>query len=394
MNRSDPRWLRPLLGGLLLLGAVYGLLGLQQNDEDKLLVGACALGAALPPLVVSLLGWRALPLLRATLAAGIMTFFVLGDRLDLTRMGESFRRWPWLLAGTLLVANQPVLGAARWRWLLRGQAIALGFMQTLRLMLVSFFFNICLPGATGGDIFRAYAVGRESGQPAEAVTTVVLDRFSGLAALLLLLVAAVLLNFSFVMETPSLRETMGVVLGVFALGVLLIGLAMSRAAAAWLRRTWLGRWQFPGRTVLGQAVRALHAYHGSRGLLALAVSSSVLSHLATAGGAWCFGRALGLEGLGYSQYLLIVPLGLAVNAIPVTPGGLGQGQAAFSVLFELFLPGVAGAAALGAADMTFIHAALFLVAAAGALVYAGGYHQFRAVAEEAERQVAAEETSL
>jgi len=48
----------------------------------------------------------------------------------------------------------------------------------------------------------------------------------------------------------------------------------------------------------------------------------------------CFGGALEL-GIPLVSYFILVPLGLMVTAVPISPAGLGVGQVAFLALFQM-----------------------------------------------------------
>jgi uncharacterized membrane protein YbhN (UPF0104 family) len=54
-------------------------------------------------------------------------------------------------------------------------------------------------------------------------------------------------------------------------------------------------------------------------------------------------RATGVTDMPASQFFLVVPLGLVTAAIPISPGGVGVGQAAFFALFKLAAPQYAAA---------------------------------------------------
>lgn len=75
-----------------------------------------------------------------------------------------------------------------------------------------------------------------------------------------------------------------------------------------------------------------------------------------------FGLALKVR-VPLSVYLMVVPLGLLVTAIPVTPAGLGVGQVAFLSLFH-----IAGASQ-GANLYTLYVASYVLINLSGALLY-------------------------
>ena len=75
-------------------------------------------------------------------------------------------------------------------------------------------------------------------------------------------------------------------------------------------------------------------------------------------------KALGFSGLGLNAYLFIIPIGMITTAIPITPAGIGIGQAAYLKLFEWSL----GYPTTIGADAITIWQAMALV-----IFMAGGY---------------------
>jgi uncharacterized membrane protein YbhN (UPF0104 family) len=79
-----------------------------------------------------------------------------------------------------------LLGALRWRMVLRVQGLDLPVGRTLEISLVAQFFNAFLLGSTGGDLLKAYYAARETHhKKTEAVVTVLVDRIIGLFSMLL-----------------------------------------------------------------------------------------------------------------------------------------------------------------------------------------------------------------
>lgn len=50
-----------------------------------------------------------------------------------------------------------------------------------------------------------------------------------------------------------------------------------------------------------------------------------------------------MPALGIPLYLLIVPIGMVANAIPILPMGIGQGEAAFHFLYQVLAASPSGA---------------------------------------------------
>ncbi len=236
-----------------------------------------------------------------------------------------------LLAAMLLLV---LILAARWRLLLSSQGYECSFRQVLALTFVAIFFDSLLPGGTS-DIVRGYLFDRMF-QPHErvrAATTVLVDRFVGIMALLLLAVAALSLQGhpNEHEPWPALRATVSIVGVIFLLGFLYlcgtVGGGRGRLARS------LARWRY-GATCL-ELLDTLRSYRHRQGALVEATVLSLIGHLLVIGCFWLLGAWLGETQLGLFDYLFLVPVGLVVAQIPISPGGIGVGHVGFYSLFVL-----------------------------------------------------------
>ena len=95
--------------------------------------------------------------------------------------------------GFLVVAS--LLISTRWWRLLVLGGCGTSWWTAVRLTYVGLFFNVVLPGSTGGDLARAYIVVRDHPERrAKALMSVLLDRILGLVAMALLATIAVFTN--------------------------------------------------------------------------------------------------------------------------------------------------------------------------------------------------------
>lgn len=220
-----------------------------------------------------------------------------------------------------------------------------------------------MPGAVGGDAFKMYyAVDHAPpGRRLEAATTVAVDRVIGLGAMFILVAASVSLPYIVGQGDPvvdQLVQTLAAKLGplgkpfaVFLLIAGVLALGMFHGGV----RDWAIvqriRARLPAQAgkafALGDRMaRSFVQSVRSPGPTLVAVLLSCAAHIATV---YCFfvlGRAIGETSLGFGRYVMVVPIGLLVNAIPGSPGGLGIGENAYEALFAIVQP--AGAPALGA----------------------------------------------
>lgn len=89
---------------------------------------------------------------------------------------------------TLLIGK--LLSGYRWQVLLVSQAIKIPLKSLIASLFVGQFFNSFLPTTIGGDAIRAYDTAVASKQSTKSVTTVFMDRFIGVLALVFLAVLA------------------------------------------------------------------------------------------------------------------------------------------------------------------------------------------------------------
>jgi hypothetical protein len=96
----------------------------------------------------------------------------------------------------LFAITYPLLGASCMKWglFLRERGVVIGFHRLFRLYLIGSFFNNFLPSMVGGDLVRAYVLGKQIESHAHSLASVFLERFTGMIALVSLATASFLFN--------------------------------------------------------------------------------------------------------------------------------------------------------------------------------------------------------
>lgn len=274
---------------------------------------------------------------------------------DLAAAGDQLARIPLgtFALAALAVALNVVVGAVRWRFVLRayGATQLPPLARLVRLYFVAFFYNTYLPGAVAGDVARG-VVTRDAfdGEGATGALAVVLvERAMGLFALFALLAVGLVAT----REAPSIDASSlwwWTVLGCAGSCALVATLPLARRLARFL----------PGP--LARIAARLPALRDV-GAFALALLLSAGTQLLVALAGWLLLAALGPMTFGAS--LLVVPLAAATTFLPITVGGAGAREAVYVALCgPLF--GMAEPDALAASlGLWFAH--LAVGAAGGAL---------------------------
>jgi glycosyltransferase 2 family protein len=253
----------------------------------------------------------------------------------------------------------------RWLVLLRAQGFASTIRETLQLTLIGMFFNFFMPGGVGGDVVKGYYLLQDHPTKKFAgAVSIFMDRMIGFFMMIATAFVAIFFSLGFVMQS---REVQSIAVGV---AVLFLGffvfyfLSLSRL----LQGTWMGKLLFhtlPGGGKIHRLYEVLHSYRNSPRALVIATLMSVLNQLLMIAFVYVIGQALGAD-IPLRIYCFLVPLGSVVQALPLSPAGIGVGQAAFLFLFNLYL---GGESILGPTAVTAAQASSFFWGIVGAFFY-------------------------
>src|ERR1700719_4800032 len=145
----------------------------------------------------------------------------------------------WLLIGLPVALIGEVANIVRWQILMRVQGMYMSWRRATMLFFVGLFFNLFMPGYTGGDFARLYYLMREfPDKKKESVLTVVMDRLIGMAALVLTALLTTVLRWHWLQQTPQATVLLWVLLS------MLIGLLLITAGCLAIPRLHLG-WRLP-----------------------------------------------------------------------------------------------------------------------------------------------------
>jgi glycosyltransferase 2 family protein len=222
-----------------------------------------------------------------------------------------------------------VLAALRWSILLRAFGVSIPFVNVFHFVAIGLMANVLLLGMAGGDAIRGIyawrALGRGGGRVAVSVLA---DRLFALFAVLFISLAFSLLYWHRMQQVPALAA-LGISI-IAAATACVIGTCILFAAPKLMPalEAVFSRWRLMAN-LFGQ-VRGLILVlqTNPRSLLsafALALATQILAVL----GVLVLAEAINIGELRGADYILAVPLTLVVNALPLTPSGIGVGEAAF-----------------------------------------------------------------
>ncbi|MBU2644271.1 flippase-like domain-containing protein [bacterium] len=276
-------------------------------------------------------------LLKLSLTLGIIFFLVRSGRLNFSRL-LLFLDSPkvlFTLLFVLLVITIP-LTALRWWLLLRAIQIKLPIKQAYLLTWIGNFFNTTLPGAVTGDLVKGYYIvklDRGEGKT-KALMTLIIDRATGLFGLIVMAFFALVFNWHLIFSQPKLQPLSMFIIALFAsivLFYLIILFPFSEGRDPFIRLFT----KLPKSELLLKIYKTFKIYQHHWRTLALTLTISIIIHTLSAFLFFLVARTMGMREIALATQMFIMPIGLITTAIPIAPGGIGIGHAAFETLYLL-----------------------------------------------------------
>ena len=311
----------------------------------------------MPPIVKNLLKF---------LVGGVAIWILIhSGALDPSLVGHALTGQPWLcLAGFLTYISLVVLPAwLRWFLLIRLTGLRAPGGRIFSLSMIGIFFNSLIPGGTGGDFIKGYYLYREheNKDKAVALTSIAMDRFVGLYALLCVAMIMTAANYPLWKDTRSLWLNSLFYAGVFLVFTTAIGFFFSPFSRRLLEGSKLSR--FPGGKFIKSLFDALLIYRQRPGGLLMALGLGIVVDFGLILLYFFFALSLGLK-LPLWVHGFVVPTLTMINGIPISPSGLGVGEVAGEMIYRSL-----GVAEGGSEILALVHICIIAVSLIGAPFY-------------------------
>jgi uncharacterized protein (TIRG00374 family) len=278
--------------------------------------------------------------------------------------------WAWYIPAAMLFILSIFLRAHRWYILLGALNRRASFLHLAYLYFLGFFFNNFIPSGFGGDVAKVISLRQEHGRGAEALSSVVMDRVTGLLGSSLVALAALAWNElrPWLWTEPTTHVSLPPAL-LYITAAISVGVPLGFALFRWTDPLKLlaARLPFTRRVAtndrLQRLVQTVRRYPPSILLRALLVSLPFTLNLVLI--QYCIARALSVD-VPFSVFPLFVPIISIINLLPISFNGLGTREGVYVFLFVPIGVPEASAFAMSMA-FTFLRMTAGL---AGGLLYA------------------------
>jgi uncharacterized protein (TIRG00374 family) len=244
--------------------------------------------------------------------------------------------WTWYLPAFVLFLGNVLLRAYRWHILVTALRQDISYGRLLYLYFLGFFFNNFIPSGFGGDVVKVLALQRGQAQGAEALSSVVMDRLTGLIGSAS--IALIVLGWNTMQSWFGGGATE---LALPSLLLLITALVSVGIPAGFVLIRWVDPLQLlsthlpftrritanPG---LQKFVRTIRFYPPRALLRALSVSLPFTVGLVVI--QYGIARALAVD-VPFHLFFLFVPIIAIINTLPISFNGLGMREGVYQFLF-------------------------------------------------------------
>jgi len=236
----------------------------------------------------------------------------------------------WFALAFSLFGVSFAIGASRFATLLAGAGLEVAWRVLFRAYLVAGFFNLVLPGAILGDVYRVYDVRRTAGEGSRALGIVAVERLLGFSALGCFgLVAA-----PFIPLPQADRYLVVMLMAVCGLIAGVTGFALLPLANRLMRNTIrpMARISTRAAAAIDNALGAVSDLAQAPRVLWRAFALSLVNQGLPVAAVGCL--AIPLAGdVAWYWFAIIVPFVTLVSIIPISLGGTGVREYLYVTLF-------------------------------------------------------------
>lgn len=304
--------------------------------------------------------------LKIVVAIGLVVWIIKGGALDPKALKIALEPTAFVVLGSLVLL-QLLFANARWLVLLRGQGFRTTTRHTFPLTLMGLFFNYAMPGSVGGDIIKGFYLAKDfPEQKLAAGVSVFMDRLIGFFVMVASGSVAILAFRERLDHDPRLVAIGTGTLLVSGVFLVILAFALSRRLQAPIRFFAKYFEKLPGHGVVLQIYRAMHSYRYRTRELFYAVVYSTMNQALLIAFFYFAAQLLGEGDILVSTFWFCIPIGLVATAVPISPAGVGVGQAVF---FFLFQAAVDRPVQVGAVGITLLQLFQFMFGLIGAFFY-------------------------
>ncbi len=226
-----------------------------------------------------------------------------------------------------------LISSYKWQVLLASKKIVVGLYRLFALYYIGKFFNLFLPTGMGGDVARVYELGKITGANTESLASVFVERFTGMITLTLVSLIAVVISLK-EYDIPIITNSLLFCVLIISVVIWLVldhrplqfvsGILSNRISSL---SSFLQK--------LSRIHTAIRSYKDDLPTLWYSFAISLLFYFLAVVNVWVSALAFSSE-VDFMTILVAVPALMLIMNLPVSIGGIGLMEAAYTIIFTAF----------------------------------------------------------
>ncbi len=296
---------------------------------------------------------------------GAISWFVSTIQLD--ELIEKLTNINWIVVGFSFLVFLTCIIPCSFRWMLIAKlcGFTISFSTSIRNYIIGIFFDAFLPTGKGGDVVRGVLTSRQYGYSLGGVlTTIFVERFTGLIVALFIVIIACLITLSDIIEFKSVLVSAVILMSCLA-GVTIVFFNT-------VFRKYLNKiiYKLPVkklREAADDVILVLDICWGNPRVILSAGVLSLINQLIIIVSAYIMAIAIPDFGASWYAFPIVIPL-IFISALLPSIGGYGIREAGFVLFFGWFGVNEESAAVFGIFRLFFF----WFFSATGAILFVLG----------------------
>lgn len=222
-----------------------------------------------------------------------------------------------------------IISAKKWQVLLQSKSIHIPFLQIWKHYYIGVFFNAFLPTTIGGDAIKAYNLSKELDKKVEALSSVIMERLTGLIAIVTIGAFAILFGYHLLPLNVLLISLFVIIPGPI---MLMFFVFKTKLIEKIIQRPFFSR--FPGiKQIFMDTYISLREYGGKKKYLYLSLAISFVYHTLLILINYILALSLGLN-INVFYFFIFIPVTEILILLPITIQGFGVRSGSYVTLFS------------------------------------------------------------
>lgn len=291
-------------------------------------------------------------LIRPLIAIILLGLLFKSGFIKFDQLKESVQNTQLMLSGLGLIGFQFLFFTFRWKIIVDFYQ-KISFSKILKLSLIGQFFNIFIPGGVGGDVVKALELAKsEPVQKKNALTTVLIDRVMGLYCMIIFSTLFLFLELNQTFDVKKYFYTSLVMWITATLGFVFLD-KISLFISTLTQKNNLSTHKKISVLIfikISEALQIINA--GFKSLsnfktLTQIFIISLVAQLLSISFLYLVASSISSQTPSFILFFPLACFAFMASSIPITPGGIGFGQAAFYFIFSIFSKDAANAVVVG-----------------------------------------------